>query len=255
MKKAIIIFSLLILVTPLLAGAQTLNTSLTVNEIGDVTSENLGLLPDSFFYPVKTWWEEVQLFFTLSDEKKADLELKFANRRLLELKKLCDEKDNCNLAEKLAPKFQNRIERSIQKLEKASDNGKEVNEIIEKLKENQEKQQAVLESVYEKVPDQAKEHILEAMEKSSKGLSNAIEKVQSSGEAEKFKNTVRQQVENYGQEDKVKIKERLNFSQDDQSNSSGSGNQNINMNQNQNMNQNMNTNSPGQGEANQAGQN
>ena len=247
MKKTIIIFSLLVLLAPLSIKAQTLNVSLLADEIGDVTSENVGLLPDSFFYPVKTWWEEVRLFFTLSDEKKADLELKFANRRLLELKKLCEEKDNCDLAEKLAPKFQDRIERSIQKLESASEKGKDVEAIVEKLKENQEKQQAVLESVYEKVPDQAKEHILEAMEKSAEGLSNAIEKVQNSEKASEFQNTVRTRMENYGDEVQVQLKERLNFYKDQDSNDQAGANSN----QNQNMNQNVNVNSPGKGKDNQ----
>ena len=158
MKKlfgSILLFALFL---PLASQAQTLDTAVIVEEvteIGDVNMDNVGILPDSFFYPFKGWWEEVQLFFALSDTKKADLELKFANRRLLELKKLCDEKDKCDLAEKLAPKFQNKIERTIQKLEKANENGKDVEAIIEKLKENQEKQQDVLQSVYDKVPDQA----------------------------------------------------------------------------------------------------
>lgn len=185
-----------------------------VTQIGDVSLKDVGLLPDSFLYPMKTWWEEVRLFFAFSDEKKAELELKFANRRLLELKKLCDEKDKCELAEKLAPKFQNRIERAIQKMEKAKENGKSVDEIIEKLKENQERQQAVLEKVYEKVPEPAKESILEAMEKSAEGLNNAIQNVQGSEEAAQFQNNVRNRVENYGDEVKVKMKERLNFFKD-----------------------------------------
>ncbi len=46
--------------------------------------------------------------------------------------------------------------------------------MIERLKENHLRQQQVLASVLEKVPEEAKEGILNAMENSSFGLENAI---------------------------------------------------------------------------------
>ena len=115
-------------------------------------------------------------FFTFDNAKKVELATKLATKRVVEAKKLV-EKGKTELAQKHLQKFQNRFQKALEKTEKVKEQGKNVEELVDKLKAHNIRHQKVLAEVYEKVPDQAKESILKAMENSAKGLENAIERV------------------------------------------------------------------------------
>ena len=71
----------------------------------NVTSQDLEvkeprLLPDSPFYFVKNWWRGLRLAFTFDPVKKAQLRDKFANEKLLEVKKLIEKKKDPRIIEK-----------------------------------------------------------------------------------------------------------------------------------------------------------
>ena len=56
-----------------------------------VSAEGLGvkeptLLPDSPFYFLKNWGRGIRSFFTIGKVKKAELESRYANERLIEIK-------------------------------------------------------------------------------------------------------------------------------------------------------------------------
>ncbi len=149
------------------------------------------LLPDSPLYFLKTWWENIQLFFTFKEQAKADLYLKLANKRLIEAQKLT-EKGKIELAQKILNKFQERMEKAISKLEALKETDKK-EILIEKLKENLSRQQAVLEKVYDKVAVEAKEAILQAQLKSRQGLENAILRIQGAHKLEEFKEKLKRE--------------------------------------------------------------
>lgn len=165
--------------------------------------EDPGTLPDSKFYWLKTWRENIQLFFTFNDVKKAEKQMKFANRRMLELEKLC-EKDKCELAQKLASRFEEKIRKTTEKLEEANEKGKDVQSLIEKLEANQERHQEVLLKVYDQVPEEAKEAILQAMENSQKGIENAIANIQKDpSQLKEFKEKIDKKVEEVLNEEEI----------------------------------------------------
>ncbi|GAH48418.1 unnamed protein product, partial [marine sediment metagenome] len=115
--------------------------------IGEVSDP--GILPDSPFYFVKSWGRAIRLSFAFNSQKKAELALRFANEDALAIKKLCD-KGECQLAEKHCEKFQEQFQRAIQRMERVREEGKDIEALIEKLKENHLRQQQVLASVLEK---------------------------------------------------------------------------------------------------------
>ena len=81
-------------------------------------------LPGDFFYGVKLAAERVQVNLATNDEKKANLEMTFADRRLAEMKKVADQNVSQNQNENLKvslKQFQesiNNVKSSLAKLEK-----------------------------------------------------------------------------------------------------------------------------------------
>jgi len=205
-KKILVILTSLLLiglaftVTPVRAQEQE---TVSIGEVSDP-----GILPDSPFYFVKSWGRTVRSFFAFNAQEKAKLALRFANEDALAIKELCD-KGECQLAEKHCEKFQEQFQRAIQWTERAREEGRDIEELIERLKENHLRQQQVLASLLEKVPEEAKEGILNAIENSSFGLENAIERIQGKQNLEQFREELNLQFSNVGEETRIRIQERL----------------------------------------------
>lgn len=140
-------------------------------------NETVGLLPDSPFYFLKTFWEKVQESLALDPSKKAELNLRFAQRRLLETQKMC-EKDKCDIAERWMQLFQERLNLATTATEQVQNQGKDVSALVQKLAENLARQQTALDRVLEQVPESAQEAVSQAQENSAKGLQQAIESLQ-----------------------------------------------------------------------------
>jgi hypothetical protein len=207
-KKILVILASLLLfgqafsVAPVWAQEQETET-VSIAEVSDP-----GILPDSPFYFVKSWGRTIRSFFALNAQEKAELALRFANEDALAVKKLCD-KGKCQLAEKHCEKFQEQFRRAIRWMERAREQGKDIEALIEKLKENHLRQQQVLAGVLEKVPEQAKGGVLNAIENSSFGLENAVERMQGKQKLEQFRVELNLQFSNVGEETRIRIQERL----------------------------------------------
>lgn len=201
MKKIILGSLIIIFSIFLISGIALADTEADMPEAG--------ILPDSKLFTLELWWEDVQRFFTFDDVKKAELETKLAMKRMTEAEKLI-EKGKTELAEKNLLRFQNRLEAAYEKAEQANEKGKDVEALLEKLEANSLRHQEVLSEVYEKIPDNAQESILKAMENSAQGLENAMENIQNSEDgAEEFKNKIKNNLENFGTKKKLEIKEKL----------------------------------------------
>ncbi len=200
MKKVSLILIAIVLVS---AMATSISYAAETVELPDA-----GVLPDSKLFTLELWWEGVQRFFTFDSVKKAELESKLAMKRMAEAEKLI-ENGKSELAEKHLLQFENRLAAAFEKTEKAKEKGKDIEALVQKLEANLLKQQEVLAQVYDKVPESAQKGVLNAMEKSAKGLENALENMQKSDEAKAFKDKLKNTIENLGTIKKNEIKEKL----------------------------------------------
>lgn len=118
------------------------------------------LSPDSRFYFLRRGQEAIERFFARSEEAKANLELKHAQRRVGEMKHLArvNRKD---LLEKARERWQAHLERAQERAEQMVEKREEVRE---RVLETTSKHLAVLEKVYEKAPEQAKEGLQRAID-------------------------------------------------------------------------------------------
>lgn len=99
----------------------------------------------------------------------------------------------------------NRYQKHFEELEKLANevDGKE--QAVEKIKEASLRQQEILSDVYTKVPDEAKDAILNAQENSSKNVAGVIEVVQGDEKAQEYA----QRVEQIQSTEKMERIERL----------------------------------------------
>lgn len=131
------------------------------------------LLPTSPFYFLKQFKERVELVLAKDPEKKVVKRLEFANRRLVELKAVVEKKPE--LAEKLAGRYEQQLELLDQEVGQVVEDRKE--ELAEHVSEVTLKHQSILLDVYQKVPEQGRKGIENAIEKSIHGHQQAVESV------------------------------------------------------------------------------
>ncbi|MEK7212758.1 MAG: DUF5667 domain-containing protein [Patescibacteria group bacterium] len=192
MKK--IVF-LLIVLSFLIAGHQAL------------AEENLpdpGTLPDSTFYFLKSWKESIQTFFTFGAENKAEQYLHLADVRLAEYQKMIEkgtlrqaQGKKLEVAEKTLEKYEQQLNRALEKAEEAKEQGKDIEKLATSISETTLRHQEVLNNVLKKVPEEAKKGIENAIEVSQKGFENAIQAVtgEKKEELERKAEEVRTEVE------------------------------------------------------------
>lgn len=74
------------------ASAVVLSGGVALAQSPKVTLPSPGLTPDSTFYFLDRWGENLQQFFTFNQEAKARLQLEFAAERIAEIKAMLDKK-------------------------------------------------------------------------------------------------------------------------------------------------------------------
>ncbi len=133
-----------------------------------------GLLPDSPFYFLETIAEEIVTFFTFGDLKKAERYATLAAERLAEVQAVV-EKGKPEFAEKTLARYENQLNNSIARAKKAQVKGQSTEKVMTRVGQATSKHLEVLAQVYEKVPEQAKPAIENAMKVSVKGHEKAVE--------------------------------------------------------------------------------
>ena len=132
-----------------------------------------GRVPGDLFYGLDRFSERVQMAFTANDVKKAELHVKFANERLSELNKIIDD-NKTKYVEKLTTDEETELEAAQSDLDKAEKEGKNVTLLAEKVANMTAKHLAVLQGILDKVPEQARDSILHAINVSSRGHEQAV---------------------------------------------------------------------------------
>jgi hypothetical protein len=132
-----------------------------------------GLTPDSPLYFLERISEGIGTFFTFGDLKKAERYATLASERVAEAQAVV-EKGKPEFAEKALTRYEEQLNRSLARAEKAKAKGQKVEKVTETLAEATGKQLLVLEGVLEKVPEAAKVAIVKAKEVSMAGQKNAL---------------------------------------------------------------------------------
>lgn len=150
---------------------------------------NPGVKPGSFFYFFDTAFERVNLFFTFNPEKKARKALEYADERLAEAETLTESKDS-SMVKAVMENYTANIVLAAEKSKEVKDQQASEN-LFSTIADNTSKNQEVLSSVLVKVPEEAKDAILKAIEASKKEQEEATKQIaQLKGEVEQLKQEV-----------------------------------------------------------------
>ncbi len=186
---AILVFALLIF-TPLVFAH-----SATAESYEDI--EEATLAHNSPFYFLRTWQESIERFIAnfQGDEAIANLEIKHAQRRVAEMKRLARLGRDELLAE-AADRWQNHLQRAQERAEQVQERREEIHQ---KILESMDRHRSTLERVRDQVPDQAKD-----------AIDRAIDNYQTRRESllEKFSTDRRDDVETH-------LRQRLNTTVDE----------------------------------------
>ncbi len=92
----------------------------------DIMAEDLDvneqrLLPTSPYYPVKTIWRGFRSIITFDPVKKAELNLRYANEKLIEAKRVAEEKDKPKVVAKALERYKKDLEDVSKIVEKSSE--------------------------------------------------------------------------------------------------------------------------------------
>ena len=132
----------------------TQTTLLTPNQQDYNNLPNPGLLPDSPFYFLKRWGENIQTFFTIDDYQRAQLQLHFAQLRLAEAKAEL-QKNNTNLTDQMLADYNKDIQSVSAATEKLAQEGKETTGLISTIQKREETRLALLNNQLAKTTDPA----------------------------------------------------------------------------------------------------
>ncbi len=133
-----------------------------------------GLTPESPFYFLEIIAEGIGTFFTFGDLKKAERHATLAAERLAEVQAVV-EKGKPELAEKTLEKYEMQLNKSIARAKKAQAKGQSTEQVMARVGKATFIHLEVLAEVYEKVPEEAKSAIENAMKVSVKGHEKAVE--------------------------------------------------------------------------------
>jgi hypothetical protein len=146
-------------------------------------------MPNDVLYPVKRGWEQVELVLIRDGTERASQHLVFAQRRLDEVEGLT--RQGKEVPGWLLKDLGDETDKAAEFVEKASLDGSEAGqggdserweqqrtELVDKLVTLTERQQAVLQRVYDSAPEQAQEALQLAVERSRRGHQRASEALQ-----------------------------------------------------------------------------
>ena len=177
MKKSAIAISFLVLM------------AIFASPVSASAAAKAGIKPGSFFYFFDTAFEKIGLFFTFNPEKKAQKAMEYAEEKLAEAEAAANENKPEAVATAMA-NYQNDVSFATNESKTIEDKIKAEN-LLSIIADNTSKHQEVLAEVLNKVPDEAKEAIIKAIEVSKKGQEEAMKQIaELKGEVEQLKQAV-----------------------------------------------------------------
>ncbi len=157
--------------------------------VSAATETSAGIKPGQFLYFFDTTFEKVGIFFTFGSENKAKKALEYADERLAEAEESAND-NNPKAVEKAMAGYKEEISLATEKSIELKDQNK-AEELLNIVSENTAKHQEVLANVLEKVPEEARQAILNAIEVSKRGQEEAVKQItELKGEIEKLKKEV-----------------------------------------------------------------
>lgn len=192
----------------------------------EITAQDLGvseprILPGNPFYFLKEWARTIQSTFTFDAVSKAKLKEKFSNEKLIELKKLIEEKKNQKIIEKGIENYKKGVEEiktATDKIKEKAEESTQVGKFLDKFVQQQVLQQRILQKLQTQVGTSTFEKIQEAREQHLERFGEVMNKLETSKEKakerleqilEKISTSTLQKLSTPTQEKIIQIRDRI----------------------------------------------
>lgn len=156
------------------------------------------VLPDSPFYFLKDWVRRIRVTITFNKVKKAELENKYANEKLVELKKLTEKNADSETITKATENYKKATEKLKEVADKikgtASEN-EEVDKFLDKFTKQQVLHEKILQKLETQVPAEVFEKIKEARENHLERFKEVMLKLEN---REKIADRLKKAIESQG---------------------------------------------------------
>jgi len=155
--------------------------------------EEAALAPDSPFYFLRGWQEAIEGFIAnfQGDEARANLELRFAERRVAEMRRLARLGEDGDVMERLRQRWEQHLERAQEWAEKTTERREEIQTTI---LEQMDRHRLLMDGILEQVPDEAKDAINRAIENYETNRQRLLERF-SSDRLEEVKSKLKKRLE------------------------------------------------------------
>jgi len=182
MKKLLLILiaGMLLLSTGYIIAQETstVDVSEEISLDEEVTAEDLeikdpNLLPDSPFYFFKNWGRSIKYFFTFNSVKKAELKLKYADERIIEIKKLIKEKGDPKKIKEAFEKYQEELEGIA-----SNDIDDSASKFFDKFTKHQTLHYRILQKLEDQVPEEVYERIRTTREEHLRKFGEVMNKLE-----------------------------------------------------------------------------
>ena len=131
-------------------------------------------LPGDALYTVKLGTEQLRMILPGDDVTKAERALSFAERRIEEMEALAERECFAQGLALAVGKYGGAMNMTLTRMERACNRGLDAGNITARVAEATARHLLVLDELWDKVPDEAKEAIERAMEVSERGRQNAL---------------------------------------------------------------------------------
>lgn len=134
----------------------------------DLEIQDPTLLPDSPFYFIKSWSRGIQSFLTFNSIDKAALKQRFASEKLIEVKKMIEERRNEGVIGDAIEKYKKEVEEVgevTDNIKEKAEKNEKVSSFLDKYIKQQTLHQRLLQKLEEQVPPQVFEKIKAARER------------------------------------------------------------------------------------------
>ncbi|MCF7906943.1 DUF5667 domain-containing protein [Patescibacteria group bacterium] len=177
--------SSLLLANPLQAQTENESTpTLISNAEADenVTAVDLGIkepkmFSNNFFYSLKEAWNSIDMALTFNPTKKAEKQMKRASEKLIEAKKLIEEKNQPERANKALQKYEqqmSRFQKTVKRIEQKGEANLE--KLTDRIVDNSWQHQNLINALEKKIDPQYFQEVEQAREQSLQAASAIIEK-------------------------------------------------------------------------------
>jgi len=173
-KILISVFSLVFIFSGAILAQEITETAEQAIDLDEnIEPEDLGIgepriLPDNPFYFLKNWGRGIREFFAFNPIVKIQLKEKFANEKLIELKRMIEGKKSAEVIKRAAERYQEEVEKTKQVSERIREKAQENPELekfLDKFVKHQILHQRLLQKLENQVPPEAFEKIKEARER------------------------------------------------------------------------------------------